>query len=77
MNCVINYNKNKLVNVIISNYYTGGRSRIDLGLDEATIVLFNQRYNPNGNKKYLFVITDGRQTRLHSHRYPNLKERTW
>ena len=54
----------------------GGRTRIDRGLDEVTVVLYNQRYNWLGFKKYLFVISDGKQTRFGRSK-PNLKERTW
>ena len=57
-------------------FFPGGRTRIDRGLDEATLVLYNQRYNWLGHKKYLFVFTDGMQTPIGTVK-PNLKERTW
>ena len=58
---------------------SGGRTRIDRGIDESTLILYNQKYNLKlGNEKYLFVISDGKQTWDYvNRRKTNLKERTW
>lgn len=66
----------KKKSVPILFFLTGGRTRIDLGIDESTLILYNQRFNENVlHKKLLIVLSDGKQS-LINRKIPNLKKKT-